>query len=176
MTELLDWLTQYSPPIVLLIALGAGLLWVAKLIIERSIASGFDAQSKRLEMALTRRSAFEEKVLLERFERINGLSEKLMRVMTNLNRMRSGQQVPENFMSHNEVVPLTEIFEELEIHRLMLGEVLYRLLLAQSTLALKEANTRSVEGRAGNVEEWNRLQEEVRLATEEAFGISKIRW
>ena len=122
MTDLLDWLTQYSPPIVLLIALGAGLLWVAKLVIERSIASGFDEQSKRLEIVLNRRSAFEERVLLERFERINRLSEKLVRVMTNLNRMRSGQPAPENFMSHNEVVPLTEIFEGLEIHRLMLGE------------------------------------------------------
>ena len=124
MKDLLDWLTQYSPPVVLLIALGAAFLWVAKVILERSIASGFDAQSKRLEMALTRRSAFEEKVLLERFERINGFNEKLMRVMTNLNRMRSGQSAPENFISHNEVVPLTEIFEDLEIHRLLLGEVL----------------------------------------------------
>lgn len=176
MSEILDWLTQYSPPIVLLIALGAGLLWAAKLVIERSIESGFDAQSKRLEMALTRRSAFEEKVLLERFERINGFNEKLMRVMTNLNRMRSGQPVPQDITKHGEIVPLTEIFEELEVHRLVLGGDFYRLFLAQSQLALKVANERSAEERARYVEEWYRLQEEVRLAIEEAFGISKIRW
>lgn len=176
MTQLLDWLTQYSPPIVLLIALGAAFLWVAKVILERSIASGFAAQSKRLEMALTRRSAFEEKVLLERFERINGFNEKLMRVMTNLNRMRSGQPVPQDITKHGEIVPLTEVFEELEVHRLMLGGEFYGLFLAQSQLALKVANERSAENLARHVEEWYRLQEEIRSAVEEAFGISRIRW
>jgi hypothetical protein len=176
MAELLDWLTQYSPPIALLIALGTGLLWVTKLIVERSITSGFDAQSRRLEMALRRRSAFEEQVLLERYALINSLSERLMRVMTNLNRRRSGQPVPENFMQHNEIVPLTEIFEEVEIRRLMMGEDFHRLFLAQSHLVLKMANQRTAEERTENRAEWERLQEETRAAAEEAFGFSKIRW
>ncbi len=46
MAELLDWLTKYSPAVVLLIALGAAVLFVIKLIVEKSISSGFDAKTK----------------------------------------------------------------------------------------------------------------------------------
>ena len=161
----------------LLIAFGAGLLFVTKLIVEKSIASEFDAKSKAVfETLLKRRSAFEEKVLSDRFALITGLSARLERVMTNLNRLRSGQPAPDGFMKQNEIVPLTEIFEDLEIHRLVLGEDFYRLFGEQAQLALQVANLRSSEDLAKSGEEWTRLREEIRLAAEAAFGISKIRW
>ncbi len=84
MTQLLEWLTKYSPAVVLLLAFGAGLLFVIKLIVENSIASEFDAKSKVFEALLKRRSAFEEKVLSDRFVLITGLSTRLEHVMTNL--------------------------------------------------------------------------------------------
>ena len=176
MTQLLDWLAEYSPPVVLLLAFGAGLLFVINLIVEKSIASVFDAKSKVFEMMLERRSAFEEKVLSDRFALITGLSERLERVMTNLNRLRSGQPAPNGFMKQNEIVPLTEIFEDLEIHRLVLGEDFHRLFLKQAQVALKVANVRSPDNWTRGAEEWTRLREEIRLAAESAFGISKIRW
>jgi hypothetical protein len=122
MTQLLDWLTKYSPAVVLLIAFGAALLFVIKLIVEKSIASEFDAKSKVFETLLKRRSAFEEKVLSDRFALITGISTRLERVMTNLNRLRSGQPAPDGFMKQNEIVPLTEIFEDVSVNRLDLGE------------------------------------------------------
>lgn len=176
MTQLLDWLTKYSPPVVLLIAFGAGLLFVTKLIVEKSIASEFDAKSKVFETLLKRRSAFEDKVLSDRFALITGLSARLERVMTNLNRLRSGQPAPDGFMKQNEIVPLTEIFEDLVVHRLVLGDDFYGLFLNQAELALKVANVRSPEDWAKSGDEWTRLREEIRLAAEAAFGISKIRW
>ena len=91
MAPLLDWLSQYSPAVVLLIAFGAAFLFVTKLIVEKSIASEFDAKSKVFETLFKRRSAFEEKVLSDRFALITGLSACLERVMTNLTRVRSGQ-------------------------------------------------------------------------------------
>src|SRR5688572_27653505 len=104
MIQLLDWLTKYSPAVVLLLALGAGLLFIAKLVVEKSIASEFDAKSKIFETLLERRSAFEEKVLSDRFALIAGLSASLERVMTNGNRLRSGRAVSDGFMKQNEIV------------------------------------------------------------------------
>jgi len=100
---------------------------------------------------------------------------RLERVMTNLNRVRHGQQV-QGFMKQNEIVPLTEIFEDLEIHRLVLGEDFYRLFSKQARLALRAANARSPEDWAESGEEWDRLREEIRSAVEAVFGISQIRW
>jgi hypothetical protein len=178
MTQLLDWLTKYSPAVVLLLAFGAGLLFVIKLIVEKSIASEFDAKSKVFEVLLKRRSAFEEKVLSDRFALITGLSARLEHVMTNLNRLHSGQPAPDGFMKQNEIVPLTEIFEDIEIHRLVLGEDFHRLFSKQAQLALKVANVSRVspeDWRKGG-EEWVRLRQEIRLAAEAAFGISQIHW
>ena len=176
MTQLLEWLTQYSPPIVLLLAFGAGLLFIIKLIVEKSISSAFDAKSKAFEKLLERRSAFEEKVLSDRFTLVTELSARLERVVTNLNRLRSGKPVPDGFMRQQEIVPLTEIFGDLEIHRLVLSEDFYRLFAKQAQLALKMSNMRSQEDWTNAIQEWTRLREEIRFAAENAFGISKIRW
>jgi hypothetical protein len=178
MTQLLDWLTKYSPAVVLLLAFGAGLLFVIKLIVEKSITSEFDAKSKVFESLLKRRSAFEEKVLSDRFALITGLSTRLERVMTNMNRLLSGQLAPDGFMKQSEIVPLTEIFEDIEIHRLVLGEDFHRLFSEQAQLALKIANVSrsSPEEWRNGIEEWTRLRQEIRLAAEAAFGISKIHW
>jgi hypothetical protein len=48
MTQLLDRLTKYSPAVVLLIAFGAALLFVTKLIVEKGIASYFDEKLRAL--------------------------------------------------------------------------------------------------------------------------------
>jgi hypothetical protein len=142
----------------------------------KSIAYEFDTKSKIFEKLLERRSAFEDKVLSDRFALITGLSARLERVMTNLNRLRSGQQPPDGFMRQNEIVPLTEIFEDVTVHRLVLGEDFYGLFSRQAQLALKAANVASSEEWRSSGEEWARLREELRLAAEAAFGISKIHW
>ena len=98
--------------------------------------------------------------------------------MTNLNRLHSGLPAPDGFMKQNEIVPLTEIFEDIEIHRLVLGEDFHRLFSKQAQFALKVANVSrsSPEDWRKGVEEWARLRQEVGLAAEAAFGISKIHW
>jgi hypothetical protein len=49
MTQLLEWLTRYSPAVVLLIAFGAAMLFVTKLIVEKSVAYEFDTKTKVFE-------------------------------------------------------------------------------------------------------------------------------
>lgn len=96
--------------------------------------------------------------------------------MTNLNRLRSGQSPPDGFKKQNEIVPLTEIFEDVIIHRLVLGEDFHGLFLKQAKLALKAARASSSEDWHKSGEEWTQLREEMRIAAEAAFGISKIHW
>jgi hypothetical protein len=176
MTQLLDWLSTYSPPIVLLIVLGAGLLFVIKLIVEKTIAAQFDAKAKVFETLIKRRSAFEEKVLTERFALVTGLSARLERIMTTLNRSRAGHPEPEGFRRQGEIIPLTEVYEDLEIHRLVLGEEFYRLFSFGAKLAIRVAQPHSPEVWAKTGEEWIRLREDIRLAADATFGISMIRW
>lgn len=176
MSEVLDWLKEYSPAAVLLIAVVAAAIFFLKLVVEKTIAIGFDTQAKLMEMLLQRRSAFEEKVLADRFALITGLSARLEKVMTNLNRIRSGQPFPDGFMQQNEVVPLTEIFEDLSVHRLILGEDFHDLFWRKSQLALKAANTLEPQEWADVGKDWIRLQQEIRVAAEGSFGISRIRW
>ena len=175
MAPLLDWLSQYSPAVVLLIAFGAAFLFVTKLIVEKSIASEFDAKSKVFETLFKRRSAFEEKVLSDRFALITGLSACLERVMTNLTRVRSGQSVPEGFRNADEIVPLTEIFEDISVHQLVLGEDFHELFWQQARLAFTAANA-SPKDWQKNLDDWEQRREEIQSATETAFGISKIQW
>jgi len=176
MNDLLTWSKNYSPLVLLLLAFGAALLFVVRLIVEKGIASQFDARSKTFETLMKRRSAFEEKVLAERFALVTGLSARLERILTNLNRRRSGHPLPEGFLQNGEIVPLTEVFEEIAIHRLLLGEEFHALFLKHASHALAIANSSTDEAWQQRGHEREVLLDELRLAAEAAFGISQIRW
>lgn len=79
-------------------------------------------------------------------------------------------------MKQKEIVPLTEIFEDLETHRLALTEEFYQLFQGKAQLALKAANVRNPQEWDDIAKEWLRLGEEIRSAAENAFRISEIRW
>ena len=176
MEGILSWLKEYSPPVVLLLLVGSAVLFVLRLTVEKSIATSFEAHAKKLELRLARRSTFEEKVLADRYALVTDLSARLQKVMTNLNRMRSGQPVPEGFMKQKEIVPLTEIFEDLETHRLALTEEFYQLFQGNAQLVLKAANARNPQEWDDIAKEWLRLGEEIRSAAENTFRIREIRW
>ncbi|WP_152663144.1 hypothetical protein [Arsukibacterium ikkense] len=178
MTQLLDWLTHYSPLVVLLLAVAAALLFLIKLIVEKSIAAEFEHKAKVFELLLTRRSAFEEKVLLDRFALVTGFSSQLELVMTQLNRIRSGQPVPDGFMTQQEIVPLTQVFIDLEVQRLLLGEDFHRVFTQQALLALSSANIAKANKEAWCQagEQWGLLRQELRQTLEAAFSVSNIRW
>jgi hypothetical protein len=67
----------------------------------------------------------------------------------------------------NRIRPLErEIFEDVSIHRLVLGEDFHRLFVKQAQLALKTANAASPEDWRKSGDEWTRLREEVGLGEE----------
>lgn len=176
MNDLLEWLGAYSPPVVALIVLGAIAVFMVKLIVEKAVAREFDQKTKRFETLFQRRSTFEEKILIERFELVASLYARLQRVMTITNRIRSGQPVPDGFLSHGELVPLTEIFEEIEIGRLRLGEELRNQMESLAQAALTAANASEDDEWNRATKEWFRLTEQLRGRVEADFGLASIRW
>ena len=99
MDAILKWLSAYSLPVVILLAIGGAFLFVFQKIAEKAVAQAFDRHAKALELRLTRRSAFEEKLLTDRYAALVELNGRLDQFMTILNRIRSGQPAPEGFYS-----------------------------------------------------------------------------
>lgn len=175
MGEILSWLKEYSPGVVALIAVGAVVVWVLKQTIEHTITKSFDAHAKEMELGLERRSAFKDKVLADRFTRITELSARLERVMTNINRLRNELPVPEGFVKGGEPVQLTEIYEDLSVHRLTLTEPFYDILRRKAELALEAWTGHEDEARWEQIgAEWLRLDERLRAEAERAFKLSDI--
>ena len=109
MEDILNWLSTYSPPIVLLIVLSASLIYIIKQVTEKAITHQFDKYKKDIELKLERQSNFEERVLIDRYNLIKEIQTRLGSVMTNLNRIKSGQEI-DGFIHKGDIVPLTEVF------------------------------------------------------------------
>ena len=139
------------------------------------MASSFDARAKALELGMQRRSALEERLLTDRFALVTDLSARLQRLMTDHNRVRSGQPSPEGFYGGDEVVPLTRIYEDREIHRLVLTEEFHGLFLEKANLALRMINAQDPQEFGVLKEQWVRSNAEIRAHAEEVFGIGQIR-
>ena len=90
MDAILKWLSAYSLPVVILLAIGGAFLFVFQKVAEKAVAQAFDRHAKALELRLTRRSAFEEKLLTDRYAALVELNGRLDQFMTILNRIRSG--------------------------------------------------------------------------------------
>lgn len=84
MVDLLKWLEEYSPWIVLLLALLAANIFVLKKAVESTIESAFKRKEKEFELSLQRRSTFWEKVLMERYTLVATLMKRIETVTTNL--------------------------------------------------------------------------------------------
>ena len=105
MDDILGWLTKYSPPVVLLLAVAGVFIFVSKQVIENTISAQFQQYKKEIELRLQRRSNFEERVLLDRYSLLRDIHHKIARVMTDLNRVRSGTTV-EGLIRNGDIVPL----------------------------------------------------------------------
>ena len=173
MDSILDWLTKYSPPIVFLIGLGAVFLFAFKNITESAISAQFDQYKKEVELRLQRRSNFEERILLDRYTILRDIQSRMQRVMTDLNRRRSGTEV-EGLMRNRDIVPLTEIFELINNNRYLITDRFTkffgaRLSLGSSTPMRKIHENQQISG----PRKWHKSFD---AAMKELFGIDKITW
>ena len=175
MDSILDWLTKYSPPIVLLIGLGAVFLFAFKNITENTISAQFDRYKKEVELRLQRRSNFEERILLDRYTMLRDIQSRMQRVLTDLNRRRSGTEV-EGLMRDRDIVPLTEIFELIANNRYLITDRFYKILSREAQLGIEYANAPDTETVSKLNSEYMELKKSFDAAMNEVFGIDNITW
>lgn len=175
MSDLLQWLKDYSAGTVAVIVIGAAALYVIKLIVDKSVGDAVGLRTKALELAISRRSTFEEKVLVDRYEKILELASRLQRVTTNLNRVRQQRNVPVDFIKDGDIASLTDIFEDLQVYRIALTDRFHDLLHAKAKLALQLANAKDDEWKTVGAASLA-LDQKLREAVDHEFGLSKITW
>jgi len=173
---LLTWLKDYSPAVVVLLAAGAVFLFVAKTVVEKAVTARLDAYAEDLRLRLGRRSGFEEKILTDRYVAFSDLFMRLQRITTTLNRRRSGQALPEGFLVGIDIVPLTEVYEELSVREMLLGPRLHAPLTAAAGIALQLANAQGSEDWARLEPTWLDAVKRLKTAADEEFSLASIRW
>lgn len=176
MNDLLAWLADYSPLVVALLAAAAAFLFVAKTVVEKAVSARMDAYAEDLRLRLGRRSGFEEKILTDRYVAFSDLFMRLQRITTTLNRVRHGQALPDGFIVGNDVVPLTEVYEELNVREMLLGPRLHGPLTEAAHVALDLTNARASDEWPDLEKAWLRAVEQLKSAAEEEFGLRTIRW
>ena len=134
--------------------------------------------AEELTLRLGRRSAFEEKILMDRYTVFIDIVTRIERIQTKLNRRRLGDPVPEGLIEGNEVVPLTAVFEDLSIHEMALGAALATELRRHADLVLELANYNHMS----ESQQWDhnvrsrQCQARLRELANEEFGLDKITW
>ena len=175
MNQIIEWAAKYSAPVVILFVCGAALVFVLRLVVEKTVEAVFEKRNKRLELLLERRSGFEEKVLLDQYKAVTELQLKLGKIGADINRMHSGIEV-EGLLKGKDIVPLSEVYIELQAKRFLLRARLHNLLLkeADNLLASARANNSEEVSRLGR--EFLKLNEQFREEMNRAFGIEQISW
>lgn len=131
--------------------------------------------TEQIKTAIARRSDFEKQILLDQYKMVVDLETDIMTISTNLNRLRSGAQVPE-FIVGGDIVPLTRVFEQLAINRWLLRDQFYSLLLRQAQLLLAIANEREPGSLRNLMGEWERSVTNFSEVMDRVFKISRITW
>ena len=175
MDDILGWLTKYSPPVVLLLAVAGVFIFVSKQVIENTISAQFQQYKKDIELRLQRRSNFEERVLLDRYSLLRDIHHKIARVMTDLNRVRSGTTV-EGLIRNGDIVPLTEVTELIENNRYLIPQRFREILLSQVQLGIEYANTKDTDAIEKQLDRYVELEKTFDQAMNEAFGLDRITW
>ncbi|MGH3451661.1 MAG: hypothetical protein ACRDQW_13240, partial [Haloechinothrix sp.] len=176
----LDWLTRYPLWVVVVLAAAGLAIYVGRVIAEQVAEKKTELAFTARQLRIEGRSSFENRVLTDRYEIFNQIFARLVRITTDLNRVQAGGAPhTEPFLmragSRTEVVPLTEIFDELEQHRLLLGDEIYYELAETADLILRMANAGSDESGV-LATRWSQARGRLRDLAETQFGLSQIRW
>lgn len=179
MNDVVDWLTRYPLWIVVVLAIAAFVLYVAKLLAEH-VAERRAEWTAAHQFRVDGRTSFETRVLTDRYKIFKDLFARLVRIMTDLDRVHAGMPPHEEpFLvrmgNRNEIVPLTAVLEDLEMHRLVLGDEIYNQFSEAADLLRRMANAGPAEsGRLAS--RWSEVRGRLRELAETEFGLSQIRW
>ncbi len=172
---LLKWAGQYSAPVVILLACGAALIFAFRHVVEKAVEGEFEKRNKRIELLLKRRSNFEEKVLLDQYDAVTKLQLKLGNIAADLNRLRRGMEV-KGLKKGKDIVPLSEVYIDLQAKRFLLKEAFYNLLRKEADSLLAFANAKEPDEISRLGREFLKLNETFREEMNREFGIEQIGW
>jgi len=105
----LNWLSNYSAPVVLMLVSGAVILYVSQHVVKKAVESEFEKRNSKFEILSNRRSNFEARILLDQYTIIKKLNHELASIAADVNRARSGNVI-EGLYQGSELVPLTDVF------------------------------------------------------------------
>jgi len=177
METTLTLLQTYSLPVLAFAFLVVSAIFVLRLTVDKAIATSFQTHAKELELELTRQSAFKQQVLLDRYTTITALSTRLQQVLSNLQRVRAGMEAPEGFFLKGygvkDIVPLTDVFNDLENRRAILTEDFHSLLFEQAKLVEKASNATAAQWEE-TAKAYGNLSLRLRDKLNERFGLDQI--
>lgn len=175
MDHLIQWANNYSAPVAILLAIGAALVFVLRHVVVKAVEVEFERRNKRLELLLQRRSNFEEKVLLDQYQAVTELQWRLGEISANLARLRNGIEV-KGLMRGDDIVPLSEVYVEIETKRFLLKEEFHDLLQKEAQNLLAFANAKTPKEASELRREFIQLNEEFNEQMKRSFGIDQITW
>lgn len=172
---LMVWATKYSPGVLALLIVATAAVYVLKLLTEKVVANQFELYTKQTELRLKNRSDFEQRILVDQYELVSDLAERLGRIATDLNRNRSGTSI-EGLFRDGDIVPLTEVFELLTSKRYLLKQRFYEIFLNQAQTILSSAKSNDKDELGRLEAQYKRNLESLYETMNEVFGIERISW
>jgi hypothetical protein len=130
---------------------------------------------KRIEAGIDRRSRFEERVVLDRYNAAATVVGQIQRVATDVNRCLHHQTV-EGLFNGNELVPLTTVYETLAAQRYLLGEGLYEILQSQAAEILRIAKAQTSQEQTDATNRYLELQKQFNHEMNRIFRIDRMEW
>lgn len=158
-----------------MLIVAAAAVYVRKLLTETVVVSEFDRYAMQMELRLKKRSDFEQRILLDQYELVPDLVERLGRVATDLNRHRHGTSV-EGLIRDGDIVPLTAVVELLASMRYLLKHRFHEILWNQSHTLLANANSRDQLEMGRLDAQYLQNLECLSETMYEVFGIERISW
>ena len=143
--------------------------------VTEEVKTEINRSSKELELKLERRSDFEQQILLERYKLVCEFTQRLSRITTDLNRTIHGKNVV-GLYDGNEVVPLTEVFEDLAAKKFQLSERFHQFFYNHAQVVLLVANSKSEETRRESEFKYLKNLEKLTKIANEEFGTDKVSW
>jgi hypothetical protein len=175
MKDLYELLTQNSPFFIIMVLVLVSTVFVLKLIFEKSLSTEFDKYKKSMELKLKKRSRFDEKILLDRYNLIRDIQARQHKVLTIINRIRHGIKV-DNFIIQNEPVQMTEVYELLALNKIIITLPIHDKLIKQADLIMKIINDKAFTKREKFEKEYLTMIDDLNSEMNKMFGLDKIKW
>jgi hypothetical protein len=172
MDVLFRYISRYSPPVIVaIITLVIGGYFI-KYGIERTLEAEFQKRDRELELAMKRQSNFQEKVLWQKYSLLTSQNEILHQLRAEIHGYILGT-AEQTFVKNGHVYRLTDVYEQLNINRFLIGEEMYRLMTQHAATLQRFSKLKSKQDKAygETITLFLEIDEQYRYAMREVFNI-----